>query len=306
MENLERSEKTSVMKISFFGPFTLSVGQRTLCESDSKAAKQWRLIKYLVLSRDRFVSRRELIDATFGYGAYSDRPAAALNALNAVFHRARKTLRDTFGDPFADSFCYKDSAYAFRPSFDVEIDSEHFEKLLSKIFSSGDLSIVKSCSLEALDLYKGSFLNKSFFGIKERALAEKYHEEHKKIFTLLCSLLNAEGDFDTLERISDAAIKKDPFCEQFRYEKVLSLIKKGEKELAASVYAETVTLFSEALSLTPSESFTELGTFFDNECGAGRLLVLLPKNLSGKKEAVCKSLRDALGEDSPEIAVFTV
>ena len=83
------------LKISFFGRFTLETSEHTLREDSLRSHKQWRLIKYLVLNRDRAIDRRELIDATFGYGAYFGESEKALNALNAMLHRARATLDES-------------------------------------------------------------------------------------------------------------------------------------------------------------------------------------------------------------------
>ena len=247
------------LKICFFGAFSLSLGDRTICEASEKGDKQWRLIKYLILSRKRAVEKRELIDAVFGYGAYSQRTNEALNALNATVHRARKLL-SRVSDELPEIIQYSSGAYKAVLPENCEIDSDIFDIFSEKVFSSGNISEIKAYALKICEIYRGFFLDKSFSEEWARILAEKYHASYKRIFSILCGILRRERDFESICTLAEKASSIDPVCEDFRFERVRALYESGERERSAEVYREILMFFENTLAVPLSEAFRELGS----------------------------------------------
>ncbi len=280
------------LKISFFGPFTLSLGDKSVCETGVRGHKQWRLIKYLILSRDRYVSKQELIDATFGYGAYAGRAEEALNALNAMLHRARKTL-SSLGLDISKIIVYERNSYRFILPEKTEIDCEVFEGLSAMVFSGGSLEEMKPHALDALKIYGGFFLDKNYLDEKTRITVEKYHGIYKRIFSLVCGVLRREKDFLAINEISERASSIDPFCEDFYIERVNALLETGEKERAEEIYRRTAEFFESRTELIPSEHFRRLGKTFEGEA---RVSLLLPEKYSDKTEKIRDFLTNTLGE----------
>ncbi len=280
------------LKIRFFGPFTLSLGEKSVCETGARGHRQWRLIKYLILNRERPVSRRELVDVVFGYGAYSGRFEEALNALNAMIHRARKTLSSLGLEP-SKVIIYERNSYRFLLPEGTEIDCELFEYLSARVFSGGSLEEMKPHALGALEVYGGFFLDKNFPDEKTRLAVEKYHDTYKRIFNLACGALKRERDFITISEISERASAIDPFCEDFYIERVSALLEAGEKARAAEIYRKADEFFESRTELIPSERFRQLGEAFE---GKARVSLLLPEKYSDKTEKIRSLLIDALGE----------
>ncbi len=247
------------LKICFFGAFSLSLGGHTICEANEKGDKQWRLVKYLILNRKRAVEKRELIDAVFGYGAYSQRTDEALNALNATVHRARK-LMSRLSEEASQMISYSNGAYRVLLPESCEIDSDMFDLFSEKVFSSGNVSEIKSYALKICGIYRGFFLDKSFSEEWARILAEKYHASYKRIFSILCGILRREGDFETIYTLSERASAIDPICEDFRFERLRALYEAGERKRACEVYLDVLTFFENALSVPLSERFREFGS----------------------------------------------
>lgn len=282
------------LKISFFGPFTLSLGEKAVREDGERGRKQWRLIKYLILNRERAVGKRELIDAVFGYGSYSARPAEALNALNAMLHRARKTVTRVGLDP-CEAIVFEKNAYRFVLPEGAEIDCDIFDSLAAKVFSSGSLEEMKPHALSALEIYGGFFLDKGFLDEKTRLAVEKYHDTYKRIFSLACGASRREKEFGVISEISEKACTIDPFCEDFYIERVSALLESGQRERAAEIYREASAFFENRPVLIPSERFRRLGEGLSSD---GCVSVILPERYSDKTEKIRELLIETLGEDA--------
>ncbi len=282
------------LKISFFGPFTLSFCGKTACEQDGRGHKKWRLIKYLILNRERSVNRRELIDATFGYGAYSGRYPEALNALNAMLHRARKTLADIGLDPHG-VIVFENNTYRFVLPNEAQIDSDIFERLVQKVFLSGSLEEMKPIALRALEIYRGFFLSKHFIDEKTRLAVEKYHDTYRRIFAIACAALRRDLDFMRICEISEKACSIDPLCEDFYIERVNALLESGQKESAEKIYREAYALFEHSSLLIPSERFRTVGEELTKDSA---VRILLPEKYSDKTEKIRELLFGALGTDA--------
>ena len=246
------------LKICFFGDFSLSLGDKRICEATEKGSKQWRLIKYLILSRTRSVEKRELIDAVFGYGAYSQRPSEALNALNATVHRARLLL-SKISDNAPDIISYSNGSYKAVLPAGCEIDSDLFDILSEKVLLSSNFEEIKSYALKICEIYRGFFLGDGFSEEWARLLAEKYHTRYKRIFSILCGILRREGDFERICTLCEGASAIDPVCEEFRLERVRALFESGKKARAHGAYCEIASFFESVLSVPLSEEFRELG-----------------------------------------------
>ncbi len=282
------------LKISFFGPFTLSLGEKAVREDGERSHKQWRLIKYMILGRDRAIGRRELIDATFGYGAYSGSPALALNALNAMLHRARATLAEVGLDPHK-VIVFEKNAYRFILPENSEIDCELFGKYADKVFSGENLDVMKPHALSALEIYRGFFLDRSALDEKTRILAEKYHDTYKRIFTIACGALRRDGDFKKINDLCERACAIDPLCEDFYIERVRSLLDCGQSRRAGEIYVEASRLFESRPEIIPSQRFRDLA----GELGADSFVrVILPEKYSAKAERLRELIKNELdGED---------
>ena len=244
------------LKICFFVDFSLSLGDKRICEATEKGSKQWRLIKYLILSRTRSVERRELIDAVFGYGAYSQRPSEALNALNATVHRARLLL-SKISDSAPDIISYSNGSYKAVLPAGCEIDSDLFDILSEKVLLSSNFEEIKSYALKICEIYRGFFLGDGFSEEWARLLAEKYHTRYKRIFSILCGILRREGDFERICTLCEGASAIDPVCEEFRLERVRALFESGKKARAHEAYCEIASFFESVLSVPLSEESSE-------------------------------------------------
>ena len=276
------------LKISFFGRFTLSFGESVLEEDSHRAHKQWRLIKYLVLNRDRAVDRRELIDATFGYGAYFGESEKALNALNAMIHRARAAL-DTSGVPL--KIVHSDGKYSVSLDKMVCIDSERFALLSDEIFSESDLETITQKAMEALQIYGGFFLDGNYFDEKTRLLAEKYHRDYRRIFALVCGVLKKEGRFELLADIASRAVSVDPLCEDFYIEYIGALFSAGDVESAKSSYFSARAFFETRSDVILSSAFREMGELFEKDREA---VVFISKAYADREKAVSDALSRVL------------
>lgn len=278
------------LKISFFGPFTISLGEKTVREDGERAHKQWRLIKYMILGRNRAIGRRELIDATFGYGAYSGSPALALNALNAMLHRARVTLADV-GLDMHKVIVFEKNAYRFVLPEGSEIDCELFEKHAEKVFSGESLETIKPHALSALEIYRGVFLNGGTLDEKTRILAEKYHDTYKRIFTIACGALRRDGDFKKINDVCERACATDPLCEDFYIERVRALLDCGQGDRAREIYSEAAELFESRPEMIPSQRFRDLAEKLDTD---SCVRVVLPEKYSERSERLREIIKNEL------------
>lgn len=286
------------LKISFFGPFALSLGESVLKEDSQCLRKQWRLIKYLVLNREREVERCELIDATFGYGSYSGEHEKGLNALNALIHRARRTLEKAGLPVF---ITHRAGKYTVILPENVRIDCEKFTALSRDIFSKSDLTVIREKALEAMYLYGGFFLNGNYFDEKTRLSAEKYHADYRRIFSLLCGILRSDGDFSLIASISRRATEVDPLCEDFYIEYINALILSGDVLGAKNAYLDACAFFESKTSVIVSSAFKELGQKLDRQ---GDAVILIPKEHADKADAVSDTVSKMLDGAKVKISLI--
>lgn len=276
------------LKISFFGPFTLSFGESVLREDSLRSHKQWRLIKYLLLNRGRAIERRELIDATFGYGAYFGESEKALNALNAILHRARGTLEKA-GIPV--HIKHLSGKYFAELPDGVEIDCDCFEQLVSAVFSGGDVRSIKEKALKASEIYRGFFLDGNYFDEKNKLSGEKYHSDYKRVMSVLFGALRREESFSLLAKISRRAIEIDPMCQDFCVEYIGALLSAGDIVGAKKEYLAASEFFESKTSVIISGEFRELGKKLDTK---NETAVLLPKEYADREQAVSDAVSKVL------------
>lgn len=289
------------LKISFFGGFDICLGEKSLDMSASP--RQLRLLSRLILIGERIIDKRELADLCFGYGEYTGRPEASLNALNALIHRLRETLSRLHPD-LADSIIYENGGYRIKFPIGVTTDTCDFEALGSRALGSADLSEAKKYALEATSLYRGEFLGGMLYDAYVRSLAEKYAAMHMRLVEFLFRILRSDGDHAEICRLSERAIAISPLCESFRYEKLLSLCDMKKYAEAREFYDATALLFAQKLSIAPSERFRMLGERIPSVKENGVTVILSPQ-MSEKIPEIRRALSNITGLDEKRIEILT-
>lgn len=237
--------------IRFFGTFTISNGDYSISEDENRSKKLWKLLQYIVVNRTRRIPQEELVALIWDGPDAGENP---MSSLKTMLHRIRTTLeRLELMDP-RKIIMQKGGTYFWNNMLDYTTDADEFDALMHKIADEESEERVLEYALEALDLYRGYFLNGKY---PECAWAsepaKRYHEAYVRTFETAASLLTSQRRYDELIAISDRAIGIDNSQEPFHYYMLRALVEKGETLKAMKMYEQVIDLFYNNLRQNPSE-----------------------------------------------------
>ncbi len=192
------------LKMTCFGDFCLEYGENRIRFGDNRSRKSWMLLAYLFCRRNRAVSQRELIDHIWGDEPASENPE---NALKVLLHRTRNMLEKLWPGAGHDLLRYNTSGYFWNTEIPLDVDAERFETLCME--RPGDLDRV----VEALQLYRGEFLEKLSSGTWLIPISTHYHNLYMDTLLYALPLLRNEQRYDEAVALCRFAIRMEPYNE---------------------------------------------------------------------------------------------
>lgn len=194
------------IRIRMLGEFSLRCGEKQISDQDNRTKKVWSLLSYLICHRGRVVPVQKLIELLWGEEPSSNNPE---NALRITFHRTRSLLDNLWPGAGRDLICYKDGGYTWNLEIPLWLDCDRFEELCR---TEAPEDVLRD-RLEALELYKGDFLQKQSSEVWVIPISTHFHNVYVQTVLETAKLLSAQEKHAEAAKICREAIAGEPYHE---------------------------------------------------------------------------------------------
>jgi len=267
------------IEASLLGSISLKAGEKTIAESGSRQKKSWLLLAYLICHRGKPVSQKKLIELLWGDDASISKPE---NSLRITLHRLRSQLDALWDGAGHDIIVSADGGYCINEALSISCDYERFEALCR--FESDDADALLSARLEALDMYKGDFVEKYSSELWTIALSTHFRNYFISTTVKAAEQLAQAGRYEEAAERCRKALGMEPYHEELVRLLMLSLHAMGDSNAVTAVYEN----FSKRL-------FNDFGIHISDELRKFyRDNVISP----GKKQLMMDEIMEYLREDS--------
>ncbi len=283
-----------MLKITLFGPLTLSTETVVLSEEDGRSHKLWQALGYLLHRRAERVDLREFA-AFLSEGKCAEKSVThMLNErqralIKTTLHRLRALLSVFTGDEPACRLLWRNGAVYFDPALRFDADSDRFDRLVRRLTPREGRPLSERNPEEALSLYRslaalyrGRYLPRLADSPWAAPISEAYHKTFVSLSEEFLPLLFEKGCYGELRMLTRRAFELDPGCDTFSYWRIRSVLAAGERELALSLYDSLLRLYYDKLHLNPTARLRRLHD----------ALVVPPPLLSENPSALLAALTD--------------
>ncbi len=220
------------IRISMLGDFKVQIGDRFIEESEWKTRKAQRILKYLVLKRDHFVSKEALAEL-FWPGTNRK---AAMASLNVALYELRRVLAN-YGSAPEDEFPLlydRIDGFEVKSSARLMVDFDDFSKQYSlyKLYDSEGGNIISPLK-EMVRLYSGNLLPQDLY--EDWTLLEREHLKSKFLEAAHRFVDSGvqQNSVDEAEAVLIKILNIDPYDES-AFSKLLDLYNKTGRQAMAS------------------------------------------------------------------------
>jgi peptide/nickel transport system substrate-binding protein len=211
------------------------------------SGKQRALLAFLLLRRNRAVSREALIDALWGDAP----PATAAHALDVYVSRLRKAF------PTRGLLETRQGAFVLKVA-DEAVDVGRFEQRLADARAATEATRRLAALEEALALWRGQALADVLTEPFARAESERLEEERLAAAEERFEALLAPGRHDEAVSALQSFTITHPLRERPRGQLMLALYRAGRQSEALAVYRDTHAMLHDELGLEPGPELREL------------------------------------------------
>ena len=254
------SEQRPTIHVQTLGGFSIRTNDCQINDNSNQSKKPWALLEYLVIFQKKDINPAELIRII-----WADDPGVNPNgALKTLMFRSRKLL-EPLGISPQKLLVQQRGTYAWTQDYPTVLDIDEFESVCNRALSNSlDPEENLSLCMEGLSIYKGDFLPKSEYESWVIPISAYYHSLYQKLVYKTIQLLLDKQAYGQITSICQTAIGIEPFDEEFHYHLVYSLYKDGHTSQALEEYSNTLDLFYNEFSISPTEHFKELYNIIRN------------------------------------------
>ncbi len=237
------------LHVQMLGRFTLSLGDRSIDDSQNRSKKVWALLAYLVCNHGRTVSQKELIDLLWSEDKDGANPT---NALKTTLHRVR-TLLDGLAPQIGSKLILnQNGGYAWNEEIPLRLDIEIFEQLCRPLSRESADQALDHYS-RALALYSGPFLSKMSSDTWVVPRSTYYHNLYLQTTERVLSLLENQHRWAESADVCSAALKLEPYQESLYQHLMRALLSMGRQKQASTVYEEMSKLLLSTFGVMPDQ-----------------------------------------------------
>ena len=236
------------------GGFSIEAGGNVINDSSNQSKKPWALLEYLIIFQKKDISPAELVQVV-----WPDDPGVnPAGALKTLMFRSRKLL-EPLDIPPQKLLIQQRGTYAWTREFTTVLDIDEFEAICTRVLNESlpEEEALSLC-LTGIKLYRGDFLPKAEYESWVIPISTYYHTLYQKLIHYTINLLTAREAFTQITSLCQTAISIEPFDEEFRYHLVYSLYRDGLIHQALEEYNNTLDLFYNKFSISPSDHFKDL------------------------------------------------
>lgn len=182
-------------------------------------------------------------------------PEASPAQLRNSFHVALHHLRRALGGP--EWIVFEDDRYRFNRELPYQYDVETFGSRLSDAYSLGRADGADRCEVvnalqDAIDLYRGDFLEETVFGDWHLEIQDELRRAFIDAILRLGDHLLEGGDYPKAAAAYRHALSRDRLVEAAHRGLMIALARGGEPDRALAHYTLLEGLFREELDATPA------------------------------------------------------
>ena len=246
------------IEIQMFGGFNITIDDIVISDTDTRTKQVWNLLQFLIASRNKTVSQKEIIKVMWD----DDDIENPTNALKNLIYRIRMMFKDR-GVPFyRDIIIYNKGVYQWNNEIPCVIDVEEFEKHCKKADDTSlhiDVRITEY--KKAIEYYKGDFLPGSgsenwIIPISSYLRTLFFKCIYSKLELL--SQKRTPESYEQIELLCRETLIKEPLEESLHYYLINSLYQQGKQAEAISHYKKMSDQFYRSLGIAPSDKLQRL------------------------------------------------
>jgi DNA-binding SARP family transcriptional activator len=269
------------IQVRFLGNFQICIGDVVVNKTASRARRPWNLLQYLMVHRNKTVTRQQLIEALWP-DETSEQPDKALKNL---VYRVR-TAFAAKNIPYAQEVVlYHAGNYHLNNDLPWVFDFEQAEAYFEQARAPGLTADEKvKLDLKAIELYRGDFLAEQVYEDWVLPYNTYYRSQFFKCVNYTLNVLIAEGHNETIEFVCNRAIEIDPFEESLHLAYMNALVSQGKKSTALAHYNKLADMFFREMGVTPCEELRELYHELSNQLNRLETDLLSIKNVLSEPE----------------------
>lgn len=241
------------LQIKMFGTFSISMGDRSISDSDNRSKKVWSLLAYLIFHRDRVLKQSELIKVLWAESEQGVNPSGALKTL---FYRARTELDKLWQGAGRDLILCHGDGYYWNEEIPVELDCNHFDRLNDAIAEESEDA--DKLTAELLHIYDGDFLSHLSAELWIMPISAYYHNVYIAHLLDALPVMIEQGSTDDALRFCRLASDMEPFNEEIHCWYMRAYIEQNKQKEAIAVYQKLSERLLSELGIMPSEELRTL------------------------------------------------
>ena len=274
------SEVKEAVRVWLLGGFRVSVGLRTIEESEWRLKKAASLVKLLALAEGHRLHREQIIELLWpGLD-----PKAAANNLHYALYRARRILNPTSTTP-SRYLVFRDERLELCPNSPLYVDVETFEEAAATARRTKEPAAYRV----ALDLYTGGLLPEDPYEEWTQERREELRRLYLTLLVELAALYEESGRFAPAIEALQRVIADEPTHEGARAGLIRLYALSGQQGNALGQYEQLRQVLSRELGRQPTAASRRLY----EEIVAGRFS---PARLSQEVEEQRRSLEEPPGD----------
>ena len=242
------------LQVQTLGSFVIRRGAQEVRVS-GRSRKLCMLLAILICERNRPIPYQELIDRLWQGEAQGPNP---VNALKAVLHRARTCLDGLEEGAGRTLILNRDGCFQWSPEVPLTLDQEEFSRLCLKAEQAGDEERQLESGLEALALYRGSFLPMLAGCPWAAGISAALRQWYLQTVFKVLPMLEHRARWQEAARTAGAALVLEPCREDLCAHQMEALLRLDRRQEAVQVYEAFHERLLTQSGVIPSDRLREL------------------------------------------------
>lgn len=239
------------LELQIFSEFSLVNSEGMINSESARSQQLLKLVVYILMNRERDISRQELIDILW-QDKHTENPGGALKNL---VYRLRNLLKCLGEEEYITA---RRGYYRWNPEIQVDTDYERFEQLCDSAKLVQEDEEKERMYNEALKIYKGNIQEDLASEGWMVPIATWYQSVYLSAARDLIQIYARQKKFNRIQEICMRALKVDELDEDFHYWLMRSLMEQYKVDLALKHYNETTRLFQKHLGIRTSELLSQV------------------------------------------------
>lgn len=246
--------------INTLGVFDLKIEDKSLLKEASRSYRIFRLFQYFLTFRDKKLLPDTIIDNLWQDSESFD----PKNMLRAQIFRLRQGIKNLLPEDIDESkylnISFNNGYYTLEVGELTIIDTDVFEQLIFKGDSISATNTYKAIEYynEAIDLYKGYYLEENAYEIWLVPIRNYYNRLYLKTLFKLIELLKEKDEYEDIIILCEKAILIEPHEEALHIYLMEAMLKLGQIKNALSHYEYITTILSKEMRNLSSPGMKEI------------------------------------------------